>query len=215
MKLKIVFLLAMLGLLAEANAQEHALSGRAGFLGLGIEYSYSVNERIVVRGMLFGSGYSFDATESGIDYEFDLEWDSLAAAVDFHPLTGPFRLTFGLMKNDNGLSASSTPADNLLIGDTIYTPAEIGSLSASIGFDGTAPFVALGWDWSRSKRFGFSLDLGLVKQGAPVVAMRASGTLLGDPVFAADIDTETAELRDALDGFDMLPFASAGIVFRF
>jgi len=48
-----------------------------------------------------------------------------------------------------------------------------------------------------------------------VVSLQASGTLLGDPTFAADIAAEEAELRDALDDFDLVPFASVGVAFRF
>jgi hypothetical protein len=212
-KIGLIFALALVQF--EAAAQEHAVAGRAGLLGLGLEYSYGINDRVGVRGMLYGSGLSFDATESGIDYDFDLDWDSLGVAVDFHPFAGPFRLSAGLLSNDNSLRASSTPAENVVIGDTSYTPDEIGSLDADIGFDGTAPMLGIGWDWSKSKRFGFTLDLGLVKQGAPNVALSANGGLVEDAAFEADLEAEEAELREALDDLDLVPFVSLGMSFRF
>ena len=209
-------LLVLLALVqSPAHAEGHSIGGKAGLLGLGIEYSYSISERIAVRGALYGSGYSFDATEGGIDYDFELNWDSLSVGVDLHPFTGPFRLSVGLLANDNGLSATSTPNQPVLVGNTVYTPAEIGTLSGGVGFDGTTPFVGLGWDWSKSKRVGFSLDLGFVSQGSPDVALVASGLLVNDPNFAADLAAEEAELEDALDGLDVLPFASFGVTFRF
>jgi hypothetical protein len=215
LKIKLALLISLALIQIDAMAQDHSIGVKAGLLGIGVEYGYSFSERIAVRGLLFGSSYSFGANESDIDYDFELNWDSLSVAVDLHPFTGPFRLSAGLMKNDNRLDARSTPANDIEIGGTIYTPAEIGSLSGAIGFDGTAPFFGLGWDWSRSKHFGFSLDLGVVKQGSPTVSLRASGSLLGDPAFTADIDAEEAELRDALDNFDLAPFASVGWGFRF
>jgi hypothetical protein len=198
-----------------AIAQDHAVSAKAGLLGLGVEYSYSLNERIAFRGALYGSSLSFDGEESGIDYEFDLDWDSITVGFDLHPFTGPFRVSFGVMKNDNGLHATSMPADDVVIGDTTYSPDEVGSLNGEIGFDGTAPFLGLGWDWSKSKRFGVSLDLGLVKQGTPNVLLTADGLLDDDPTFSADLEAEEAELRDALDDLDLVPFASFGLSFRF
>lgn len=198
-----------------AHAEGHAIGGKAGLLGLGIEYSYSISERIAFRGALYGSGYSFDATEGGIDYDFELNWDSLAVGVDLHPFTGPFRLSLGLLANDNGLSATSTPNQPVQVGNTFYTPAEVGTLSGSVGFDGTTPFVGLGWDWSKSKRVGFSLDLGIVSQGSPDVVLVASGLLINDPNFATDLAAEEAELEDALGDLDVLPFASFGVTFRF
>lgn len=214
-KIRIGLLISLALIQAEAMAQDHAIGVKAGLLGIGVEYSYSFSERIAVRGLLFGSSYSFDATESFIDYDFELNWDSLSVAVDLHPFTGPFRLSAGLMNNDNGLRARSTPANDVEIGGTIYTPAEVGSLSGRVGFDETAPYIGVGWDWSKSKHFGFSLDLGVVSQGSPVVSLQASGSLLGDLGFAADLDAEEAELRNSLDDLDLAPFASVGWAFRF
>ena len=215
MRISAALLISLALFQSPAFAEGHSIGGKAGLLGLGIEYSYSISERLAVRGALYGSGYSFDATEGGIDYAFDLNWDSIAVGVDLHPFTGPFRLSLGLLANDNGLSATSTPSQPVLIGNTLYTPAEVGTLSGSVGFDGTTPFVGLGWDWSKSKRVGFSLDLGLVSQGSPEVSLRASGLLVSDPNFAADLAAEEAELEDALDNLDLLPFASFGVSFRF
>jgi len=215
MRLSAALLISLVFLQSPAYAEGHSIGGKAGLLGLGIEYSYSISERIAFRGALYGSGYSFDATEGGIDYDFNLNWDSIAVGVDLHPLTGPFRLSIGLLANDNGLGATSTPNQPVLVGNTLYTPAEIGTLSGNVGFDGTTPFIGLGWDWSKSKRFGFSLDLGLVAQGSPDVSLVASGLLVNDPNFAADLAAEEAELEDALDDLDVLPFASFGVTFRF
>jgi hypothetical protein len=140
LRLGLFTVLALLQL--PALAQDHAIGGKAGLLGIGIEYSHSFGERLAVRGGLYGSSYSFDATESGIAYDFELSWDSLSVALDLHPFTGPFRLSVGLLKNDNGLSAISTPTQDIIVGDTAYTPAEIGSLIASVGFDSTAPLIS-------------------------------------------------------------------------
>lgn len=195
---------------------EHAIAAKAGALGLGIEYTYRATERISVRAGLNGSEYGFDAEESGIDYDFDLVWDSLSVAVDVHPFTGPFRLTAGVLRNDNRLEAVSRASGNVTVGDTTYTPQEIGSLSARVGFDDTAPFAGLGWDWSRkNRRFGVSFDLGLLDQGAPGVALVATGPVVSDPAFVDDIQAEQAELAAELDDFDLMPYATIGFVFRF
>lgn len=214
---RLIVLGALTGVGSAAHAEgQHALAAKAGFLGLGIEYTYQVNERLGVRAGLNGSKYGFDGVESGIRYDFDLIWDSMSLAVDFHPRRSPLRLTAGVLSNDNGLRAVSRPAGDIVVGATTYTPAEVGTLSAGIGFDSTAPFIGLGWDWSRNKRrFGVSFDLGVVDQGPPRLALVADGALLGDPMFEADIALEQAELQDSLDDLDLLPYATLGFVFRF
>src|SRR5690606_2116712 len=78
-----------------ASAEDHALAAKAGVLGLGVEYSYSIGERWAVRLGWNGSELGFDAEESGIEYDFDVVWDSASLAIDFHPGRGPLRLFAG------------------------------------------------------------------------------------------------------------------------
>jgi hypothetical protein len=198
------------------RAEGHAVAAKAGFLGLGVEYTYQLNERVGLRAGLNGSEYGFDGVESGIRYDFDLIWDSMSLAVDFHPRRSPLRITAGLLSNDNGLQAVSRSADDITVGGSTYTPAEVGTLTAAVEFDSTAPFVGLGWDWSRNKRrFGVSFDLGIVSQGEPRLTLVADGPLIGDPALQSDIDAEQVELQASLDDFDLLPYATLGFVFRF
>lgn len=201
---------------AAAFGEGHSVAAKAGALGLGVEYGYSINERFAVRFGLNGAEYGFDAEESGIDYDFDLVWDSLSIAADFHPGGGPLRLTVGLLRNDNRLEAESRAADSITVGGQIYTPADIGTLYGRVGFDDTAPFAGIGWDWSRKRqRFGVSFDIGVVDQGAPTVSLRATGPIVGDPQFADDIEAERLELEGELDDLDVVPYGSLGFVFRF
>jgi hypothetical protein len=187
-----------------ALAQDNAVAAKVGALGLG------------VRAGLNTGGFGFNASESGIAYDFDLDWDSLSLAIDFHPGAGPFRVTAGVLRNDNGLDAVSRPESNVVIGGTLYTPAQVGTLAAKVSFDKTSPFLGLGWDWSRRKRaFGLSFDLGVLDQGAPRVSLRADGGLAASPLFAADVAREQAELRRSLESYDVIPYATLGFVFRF
>lgn len=212
--------LPLAGLLAlvavPAAAQDHAIAGKLGALGLGVEYTHNVSERLSVRAGLNGSEIAFDAEESGIEYDFDLDWDSVALGVDFHPLGTPLRVSAGLLLNDNELNAVSRAADDVTVGGRTYTPEEVGTLRGVVEFDDTAPYAGVGWDWSRSRRaFGVSLDLGVVSQGSPVVSLSADGGLAEDPMFEDDIRAEERELQESLDDFDLMPYASLGFVFRF
>ena len=199
-----------------AFAEGHAVAVRVGALGIGPEYTYQLNDRVSFRGAIYGAELGFDHEESGIDYDFDVVWDSMAVGVDFHPLKTALRLSAGLLKNDNRLRAVARPTQNETIGDTTYTPSQIGTLTGRVGFDDTAPFLGLGWDWSRGKRFGTAFDIGVLDQGDPVVTLTGNGTLLGDPSFEQDINAEEAELQSSLDGdVDVVPYVSLGFVFRF
>jgi hypothetical protein len=201
---------------AAARAEDQAVAAKIGAFGIGIEYAYSFSDRIALRFGVNGGGFGFDAAESGISYAFDLSWDSLSAALDFHPGGKAFRLTGGLLRNDNALDAVSRVSADVVVGGRAYTPAEVGTLSAHTAFAGAAPFAGIGWDWSRSGRlFGVSFDLGVLDQGAPTVSLRADGGLVADPQFEADVAAEQAELNDSLQDFDLIPYATLGFVFRF
>ncbi len=201
---------------AAAWAGDNAIGIKAGALGLGVEYTRNLSDRWAIRGGINGSQLGFDGEESGIDYQFDFVWDSLSIGVDLHPFKSPFRLTAGILRNDNGLNGESRPTSNVTIGDTSYTPAQVGVLTSTVGFKQTAPFLGLGWDWSRKKRhFGMSFDVGVLDQGSPRVTLRGSGTLLGDPAFQQDIAAEEAQLRDSLSDLDLLPYVTVGFVIRF
>lgn len=211
------FTVALLALPASAAlADGHSVGLKVGALGLGAEYTYSLTDRIALRGALYGSQVGFDAEESDIEYEFDVVWDSLSAGVDFHPLKSPLRLSLAFMQNDNRLELFSRPTENITIGDTSYTPSQVGTLTGGIGFDDTATMAGIGWDWSRDKSlFGVSLDLGVVDQGSPIVTLSGNGTLLGNPSFEQDIDDEARQLSDEIEDLDLVPFVSVGFQFRF
>lgn len=211
---------AVLGLSAlaagGAAAEDHALAAKAGLLGLGLEYSHSIGDRWAVRLGWNGSQLGFDAEESGIDYDFDFVWDSVTVGADFHPTGGPLRLFAGLLRNDNRLEAQGLVADAITIGGTTYDADDVGTLTGRVTFDDSAMFFGVGWDWSRrTRRVGVSFDLGVLNQGKPAVSLMASGPIASLPEFAADIAAEEAELTDAIDGLELLPFATLGIVFRF
>ena len=211
-KLAVVSILAALQ--APAHAEGHTVGLKAGALGLGLEYTYDLNDRVAFRGGINGSNLGFDDEEAGIAYDFDFVWDSLSLAVDLHPFKSPLRLTAGLLSNDNRLESVSRTTGNVTIGDTVYTPQQVGTLVGRASFD-NGVFLGAGWDWSRDKRFGVQLDLGVLDQGKPTVTLRGTGTLLGDPAFQSDIAAEKAQLDDSISDLDVVPYLTLGFAFRF
>jgi hypothetical protein len=198
-----------------AFADGNAVGFRLGMLGLGVEYARELSDRIAIRAAVNGSGFSTDSTESGIHYEFDLDFDSFALGIDVHPKRGPLRVSFGVLANDSKIAAEASANQTLEIGGTIYNATEIGTLRGDVSFDGTAPYAGLGWDWSRSKRFGVAFDLGVVRQGGPRVVLSATGPAADNPEFLANLAAEERDLAASLDDLDLYPYASLGFVFRF
>ncbi len=200
---------------AVVHAEGHGLAARAGVLGAGLEYTYSPSDVVSFRLGWNGSKIGFDSEQSGINYEVDLVWDSISAALDLHPLKGPWRLSAGVLSNDNRVEAIGQLARSVTIGEETYSRAEVGRLTGRVEFDDLAAFVSMGWDWSRHKRVGLSFDIGVLKQGKPELALQASGPIASHPDFRTNLAIERDELQESLDDWDILPFANFGIVFRF
>src|SRR5262245_47128787 len=122
-----------------AWAGDNAIGIKTGALGLGVEYTRNLSDRWAVRGGINGSRIGFDGEESGINYQFDFVWDSLAIGADLHPFKGPFRVSGGILRNKNGLDGESRPTSNVAIGNNTYTPAQVGVLTTTVRFKDTAP----------------------------------------------------------------------------
>ncbi|HEX9727289.1 MAG TPA: hypothetical protein VGA37_02145 [Gemmatimonadales bacterium] len=180
----------------------------AGSLGVGADVAFSPTERINLRagGNFFPFG--IDITASGIAYSFDLPGPQFTGMVDFF-LTGAFRLSGGAMITD-AFTASATPAQSETIGGTTYTPAQLGTLTAAITTRDIAPYLGIGIGNVARSKVGFFMDLGVVFQGSPKVALSSTGA-----VSAVDLSAEVAEFEDDISIFNVYPLLSLGFSIGF
>lgn len=164
------------------------------------------------------SSSSTDTTD-GIDYDVDLDLQTIAVLANFHPFAGSFRFTAGVMINSNELGMTARPSGLTYdIGGTLYPVADVGILKAAVDFKRMAPYAGIGFGHSASSGLGFTLDIGVLMQGEPQVDFSTAG---GTPAvnqsaaFLADLAAEEANAEDDIKGFTMYPVISAGLNFRF
>lgn len=218
MKKRIACLLTLSGLLfaGSAAAEGFGLGVKAGTLGLGIEGTFAFSEHFSLRAGINNYSYDFEETASDIQYNTELDLKSGALLLDWHPFAGVFRVSAGYVRNKNALSLRATPTTSQTIGDTTYTPAEIGTLSGDVTFKKNVPYFGIGWgNAARGKGFGFSAELGAVLQDKPNVALRSDGTLAANAAFQADLREEEQEAQQDLDDFDTYPVVSFGVSYSF
>lgn len=185
---------------------------RAGTLGWGAEIGFGVSDRFALRGGYYTASLSEDYDDAGILYDGDLDIGGLGAIVDFHPFKGGFHLSAGIFANENELGITATPTTSQDIGGTVYTPAEIGTLSGVIAFDSTAPYFGIGWGRiAGNKRVSFLSDLGVLRQGSGDVLLTSSTGL----VSTVDLQTEIAEIEADIEDYDLWPVISFGVAIRF
>ena len=199
-------------LAAPAGATNLALTAKLGTLGLGVEGTFGLTEHFNARLGLNGFTYDRSETVSDIEYDLDLELQSVSLLADWHPFGSAFRFTAGLMSNGNELTGSST-SDGLTIGDTFYPG--IG-LDAKLDFDSTAPYLGVGWGnaLAAGKGWGFNVDLGIMFQGSGDVTLTPTGpgSSLVDP---ADIALEEQRFEDDIRDYKYYPVFSLGASYKF
>jgi hypothetical protein len=218
MRSSIATLTATFCLLAAAGV--HAdddlwFGAKAGTLGLGVEATWRPLPYLDVRGGFNGFNYDFDASESGVDYDAELELRTLYATANLRVPLSPFRVTAGLFSNGNALNLTTRDNATVEVNGTTYTAAQIGTLEARADFDSIAPYVGVGLDFRIADTFGLSLDAGVLRQGSPAISTTVSGPIASDPVFQTELEAERQQLEAELDDYDLYPVVSIGLNVNF
>jgi hypothetical protein len=188
---------------------------KAGTLGLGLEATWRPVPYLDVRGGFNAFRYDFDASESGVEYDAQLDLRTLYATANLRMPLSPFRVTAGLFSNGNELNLVTRDSATVEVGGTTYTAAQIGRLEARADFDGVAPYVGVGLDFRVANTLGVSVDLGVLRQGSPSITAIASGPIASDPAFQSELESERQQLEAELDDYDLYPVLSIGLNVNF
>ena len=213
-----IFLLLILSILLffGAGCQDtgrFALSGKAGTLGVGPELTTKLATDINVRVGFNTFDLDFDDEEiDDVKYDLGIDLSSVSALVDWHIFDDPFRISGGFISMHNKIDLDARLNESVEIGNTIYTPAQIGTLNGSLDIDGLSPYVGIGWGnpFAGNRRWGFTLDLGLAFTDSPDVKLSSTGI-----VTSADLEKERRDIEDDLDSLRFYPVISLGLFFRF
>jgi hypothetical protein len=200
-----------------ADSRGLAVSGKAGTLGLGGDLTAGITSNVNARVGINAGSLSFQGSPTDVEYDVDLDFLSFPAMVDWHVFDDSFRISAGVLINENEIGLLATPTAPVQIGDNVYTPAEIGTLSGGVDFEPVAPYVGIGWGNALDpyKKWGFTCDFGVAYTHSPNVALAASGTGASDPTFQDDLAREVSDIEDKLSNYKFYPVISVGLFYRF
>lgn len=184
------------------------LGVKAGTLGLGVEGTWRPIPWFDLRAGVNSYEYDHDGTEGGIDYDATLDLQSWYGTANFRMPLSPFRVTAGVFNNGNELRLVSRETGPIDVGGTTFTSAEVGTLQGLTTFEDVAPYAGIGFDFGLFGKVGLNLDLGVMYQGTPEVALMSDGLLANDPVFQDALENERAELQEDVDKYKLYPVAS-------
>jgi hypothetical protein len=212
--------LAGVVLTAPALAQT-GVSLSAGTTGLGLHASLPLHERLQARIGVNGLTYSYDTSTTDLDYEFDLRLRTADLLLDWHPRDTSFRITGGVIYNDNRIDGTARPNNQgtYTIGGTTYSVADFGTIVGDMSFRKTAPYLGIGWDNARpDSKWSITADLGVMFQGTPRTTLATTGCTAPAPLcdqFARDVEAERVRLQDKADSYKYYPVARIGLMYRF
>ena len=196
-----------------------AVAGKTGTLGYGGELIVGLGSDIDVRAGINKLDFDVDEIDiEDIEYDFKANFDTMSGLLDWHIFDDSFHLTGGFYSMNNEITLDGRPTKSVDIGDISYTPNQIGSLKGKAEVDGLSPYLGIGWGnpMRSNRRWGFTLDLGVIFTDSPDVTLSSyGGTYSSDPTFLAELEKERQKIEDDLDVIQFYPVASLGLFIRF
>lgn len=179
-----------------------------GVNGIGLGYAASVSDDWAVRGQINAlpkQSFSGDVGDfgAGSQLNIDINWNSVQLLGDWYPGEGGFRVSGGVVFNNNKITISGT-------GNVNNKPATV---NAEVKMsDGVAPYLGIGYSVrpKAAKGFGFNYDLGLMFQNP-----KSTLTATGGGVTQADIDAQNAKVQDAINKLKVMPVLAIGVSYSF
>lgn len=201
--------LAAAGLVLVAPAPAAAqigVAGRVSTLGIGGELSWRGGKTLGLRGGINYFQFSKDATVENIAYHLTPHLENYTAIVDLFPFSGSFHLSGGMLYNKNRGTMLAKLTSNIEIGNTTYTPDQVGSLTGTVDFRHTSGYVGLGF--SGQGRVSFLFDFGVGLTGTPHVDLVGTTPLTGQAktTFDANVQSELEQIRTEIDGKSYLKY---------
>ena len=180
---------------------------RVGTTGVGADVGFNLAPTLDARVGYSGLKWSHDVDTSNVSYKGNAKLSNLNALLDFHPLGPIFRLTGGVIFNDNKYEATGHPNSGP---GTINAKVEAGNRAA--------PYLGVGWGNVAGAGVNFYADLGVMFMGSPKATLTAdcSGLSAGQcSVLQSQTASEQSALEDKLHRFKAYPVLNIGVTIGF
>ncbi len=207
--------------IAAAPAAAQSVYAGVGTTGLSLGFGHTYSEQLGARAEAsLVPTLSRSFVQDGIDYSGEVKSARFAALVDWHPLSGGFRLTAGLSggKASGEFAGAPSTGSTITIGTSTVSVGPADRYDSKIEFPSAMPYLGLGWGHTPARGWGMHADAGLLI-GTPTVtgslspSLSAKIALTGrDP--QAELERELQTVRDTTGKVVGLPVLSVGVSYR-
>lgn len=211
-------------------------------LGYGFEISQDISEHFKLRTEYFSYQATMHRKQDQIAATASRLLRSNSLLLDWHPYSGTFRTSMGMMINNHSLSARGWYDGDLDINGQIQAighiinlkkgylaeaynldTQQLATVSAKIRWPTFSPFLGVGWtnQKSRNTNLRFSVDLGLIYYGKPSVDLSMSGGLpealeaYDQEAYRGYINDQEHSLSQKLNRYRVYPVISFGLAYLF
>lgn len=207
-------------LVAGQSIQAAGVGVRAGTTGVGGDIGIEIMPTLSAR-----VGYSWLSFNTSVDSD-DVEYDAKPRLsngnlfLDWSPL-GPFRITGGIVFNDNKIDVTGVPTGGTFtLNGVVYPASAIGSLTGTVkSGQSAAPYLGIGYGNVAGAGVNFYFDLGVMFQGSPKASLTATcGASLTAGQCAqlqANAAAEAIDLQNSINNFKYYPVANIGVTIGF
>lgn len=206
----VLAVLCAAGMTARAD-DRFGVGVKAGTLGAGVDLTIKFTNWFDLRPTLNQANLTKSFSQSDVDYDGDFKLGASGVLLDFHPFRNKFRLTAGILSNRTKIELHATPTQDVTIGDTTYTPAQVGVLTGDMKFRSTVSYFGIGYGSAARgpHRLGFVFDAGVMPEGEAEVSLTSSGS-----VTQADLQQEEQNIKDDTKSLKAWPVLAFGISIR-
>ena len=204
--------------LTAASASAQGLGGglRFGTPGTGLQLeSLFVTERFGIRGLVDGGSLSYDYDQNRARYDGTFRLGTGVLLADWHPYASGFRLSGGLLYNNQRFSGAAQPGGGTInINGMPYS--SLGMLDGRQTFSKASPYLGVGWGLTPrpGSRLYFSADFGVMYQRPSAMLTGACGPALSASA-CTQLHTDETEFREGADDLRLYPVISVGFGLRF
>ena len=212
---KYVFTAFIAATAASATVQADEIYGGIGFPGITLGISRSIAPAVSLRGEYSGGlNLSRNGQRNGIDFNGNLKAQSVSVLADYFPMDNGFRITGGLNFNNTKFKLNSTGIGTATVNDKPVSLAN-DFFNVEVKQPGVTPYIGIGYGFKPDSKsaWDFYADAG-VMIGKFTTATNTS-LLNQQGITQADIDAQTATVRDSVSKLSVLPKVSVGASYRF
>ncbi len=211
--------------LAPVYARPVNISVGASTLGFGVQVATPIvpgtlDIALGINHFSYNRSGTYTKNNSAIPYNGTLRLQTIPVLLDYFPFHGVFRLTGGVMVNQNDFNLVANGGNGTYeIDGYQYTASGDSTFTEQVKWRRFAPYLGIGWGSKAARHTGFSMgfDLGVLYTDSPAVTMSASGYVpaAGAPTLQTAVAAEQAKANQSASSLRFWPMIGIRVGYDF